>query len=247
MSEIISVVSGKGGVGKTTFSINFAAALKEFGKEVIVVDADTYNPNVGLRLGLPTLAVSLQDVLNGEVKVHHSVFMHPTGLKVIPASVSFDKMGSNLSKLRDVLLELEGTVIIDSPPGLNDDVKAIIKASDIVFVITNPEHAAVIDAIKTIKLAKSLGKNRIYVIVNRVTGDAYELTTDEIELLCETPVLASISEDQNIRKANFENIPVIYRNPYSKASIDLRFLISRLFGIEYKPPPFLFLRRLFDR
>ncbi|OYT25916.1 MAG: hypothetical protein B6U97_04725 [Candidatus Altiarchaeales archaeon ex4484_96] len=247
MSNIISVVSGKGGVGKTTFSINLAATLNAFGRECIIVDADICNPNVGLRLGIPHVSLSLQNVLNGEVKPQHSIFIHPTNLRIIPSSVAIDNDNINLMRLREVLEQLDELILIDSPPGMDESVEHIIEASDSVMVVTNPEHAAVIDAVKVIKVAKDLGKNNIYVVVNRVNQDVYELTTDEIELMCETPIIAKISEDVNIRKSSFENIPIINRNPYSKASIDYNYLASRLLREEYEPPSLLFLRRLFDK
>jgi len=247
MSNIIAVVSGKGGVGKTTFSINLAATLNEFGRECIIVDADIANPNIGLKLGIPHVSLSLQDVLNGNASIHHSVFIHPTGLRIIPSSISMDKMNTDMERLREVLEELNELIIVDSPPGMGDDVRAIMKAADSIIVITNPEHAAVIDAVKIIKMAKDMRKSNIYVVINRVNGDVYELTEDEIELMCETPIISKISEDPNIRKSSFENIPIIHRNPYSQASIDYRYLASRLLRQEYKPPSFLFLRRLLNR
>ncbi|OYT55089.1 MAG: hypothetical protein B6U72_00365 [Candidatus Altiarchaeales archaeon ex4484_2] len=247
MSNVIAVVSGKGGVGKTTFSINLAATLNEFGQESIIVDADVSNPNIGLKLGIPRVTLSLQEVLKGEVKITHSVFIHPTGLRIIPSSVSMDELDCSLSELKNHLEELNELVIVDSPPGLGEDVQSIIDASDSVLVITNPDHAAVIDAVKVIKLAKDLRKNNIYVVINRVNNDVYELTPDEIELMCETPIISKISEDSNIRRSSFENIPIIYRNPYSHASIDYQYLVSRLLRQEYEPPNLLFIRRLLNR
>ena len=113
-------------------------------------------------------------------------------------------------------------------------------------MVTNPEISAVTDALKVIKLAKDLRKDNIGVVINRVRSDAYELNSDEVELMCETPIISRISEDQNIRKASFENIPVVFRNPYSNSSVDFKYLAARLLRKEYEPPSFLTLRRILN-
>jgi cell division ATPase MinD len=246
MSNIIAVVSGKGGVGKTTFSINLAAALKEFGQDSIIVDVDLGNPNMALQLGIPSMPLTLQEVLAGEAKIHHSIFHHPVGLKVIPSSLSMSKVVADLSKLRKILRGLDDIVILDSPPGLNENVVAILNAADSVVIVTNPEISAVTDASKVIKLAKDLRKDNIGVVINRVRNDAYELNSDEVELMCETPIISRISEDMNIRRASFENVPVVFRNPHSHASIDFKYLAARLLRKEYEPPNFLALRRILN-
>ncbi|OYT39322.1 MAG: hypothetical protein B6U86_05380 [Candidatus Altiarchaeales archaeon ex4484_43] len=201
MSNIIGVVSGKGGVGKTTFSINLAAALKEFDQDSIIVDVDLGNPNIALQLGIPSMPLTLQEVLAGEARIQHSIFHHPVGLKVIPSSLSMSGAGADLSKLKEAIKELDE---ID------------------------------------------LRKDNIGVVINRVRNDAYELNSDEVELMCETPIICRISEDPNIRKASFENVPVVFRNPYSHATIDFKYLAARLLRKEYEPPNFLSLRRILN-
>jgi cell division ATPase MinD len=245
--NIISVVSGKGGVGKTTFSINLSAALNEFDHENVLVDADVCNPNVALHLGLPHMPLTLQDVLNKGVDVNHTIRLHASGLKVVPASLSLDNLRADFSKLKDSLGRLSGTVIVDSPPGLNDDVLSILRASDKVVVVANPEVPAVADAVRTIKIARRMGKQDIGIVINRVRGDFFELMKDEIEIMCETPILAMIHEDGNVRKSIFENIPVVHRNPNSIASIEFMSLAARLAGMDYIPPRFLFIRKILNK
>jgi septum site-determining protein MinD len=247
MVGVISIVSGKGGVGKTTFSINLAAALKEFNHESIIIDADVANPNVALHLNLSHMPLTIQDVLDDAAEILHAIQVHYSGLKVIPASFSMEKIKADFSKLKKVLKKLDDSVIIDSPPGINQDIIHILEASDRVIVVTNPEASAVIDAVKTIKAAKNLGKHDIGVVINRVRGDSYELTRDEVELMCEVPILGIIPEDQNLRKATFENLSIIHRNPYSNASIQFKHLAAKLLKKEYIPPKFLFLRGLLNR
>ena len=74
--KAIAVVSGKGGVGKTTSAINLAAALNFFGKDVVILDANLTTPNVGLHLGAPIVPVNLNHVLSGKASIVDAIYEH---------------------------------------------------------------------------------------------------------------------------------------------------------------------------
>ncbi|RMG76099.1 MAG: septum site-determining protein MinD, partial [Bacteroidetes bacterium] len=92
MSRLITITSGKGGVGKTTTAINLATAINSFGKEVVVVDANLTTPNVGLHLGAPIVPISLNHVLLGKAKVQDAIYEHESGTKIIPSSLSVNEL-----------------------------------------------------------------------------------------------------------------------------------------------------------
>src|SRR3989338_3248141 len=92
MTKIITITSGKGGVGKTTTAINLGAALNAFGKEVIIVDANLTTPNVGLHLGAPLVPVSLNHVLLGKADITDAIYEHASGTKIIPSSLSVKEL-----------------------------------------------------------------------------------------------------------------------------------------------------------
>lgn len=245
MQRVIGVMSGKGGVGKTVTSVNLGAALHEFGQENTIVDADISSANLTIHLGLPDAQLSLQDVLDGEAHIFKALRVIPRGMKIVPASISLEKNVSDLSKLKDVLRSgLDGLVIIDPPPGFSKDVYHIMKACDDVMVVTNPDVPSVTDALKTIEISKKMDKNVLGIVVNRVKNDSFEVLPNEIETLCETPVISVIPEDKNVKKAIFERIPLVYHSPYSPASIEFRNLAARVLGRQYVPPKLLFLRRV---
>ena len=77
MSKLITITSGKGGVGKTTTAINLGAALNAFGKDVVVLDANLTTPNVGLHLGAPLVPVSLNHVLSGKANIIELYLVEP--------------------------------------------------------------------------------------------------------------------------------------------------------------------------
>lgn len=88
MTKVITITSGKGGVGKTTTAINLAAALNSLGKDVILVDSNLTTPNVGIHLGAPIVPVTLNHVLLGKAKVGDAIYEHSSGTKILPSSLS---------------------------------------------------------------------------------------------------------------------------------------------------------------
>src|SRR3990167_1133601 len=132
MSKLITITSGKGGVGKTTTSINLAAALNSFGKNVIIVDANLTTPNVGLHLGAPIVPISLNHVLLGKADISDAIYEHESGTKIVPSSLSVRELSRlNHSKLKDVgkkLRKLADFVIYDSAAGLGVEAIAAIEA-----------------------------------------------------------------------------------------------------------------------
>lgn len=236
MTRFIAVASGKGGVGKTTASINLANAFSSYGKDVVVVDADLINPNISLYLGADKVKSTLHDVLKGEKKIHESIYTHASGIKVVPASISLsDLQYCYYMNLGTALSQLDGYtdfVVIDSHPGINPDAQHIFKAADEVLVVTVPELSAVTDAMKTIRMAESLGTPVIGVMLNRIEGKRYEMDVAEIESFLEKPVIAKIPEDKNVKMSAVENMPVCHLYPKSDASVGFRKLAADLAGIE---------------
>lgn len=87
MTRVITVASGKGGVGKTTITANLGVALSTYGEETIVLDADVAMANLELILGMEGKSVTLHDVLSGEAAIEDAIYEGPGGVKVIPAGI----------------------------------------------------------------------------------------------------------------------------------------------------------------
>ena len=102
MTRIIGVVSGKGGVGKTTVVANLGAALRSLDKNVVLVDANVSTPALALSYGLYSPQTTLNDVLWGRAEVPEAMYIHHTGVRLIPASFDInDFLGIDLSTLRE--------------------------------------------------------------------------------------------------------------------------------------------------
>ena len=245
--KIIGISSGKGGVGKTTFSINLSSALYEFGVENIIVDGDISNANLSVQLGLQHNALTIQDLIKEKLNPLHAVRIHPTGLRILPAAISLDKIEVDIKKLKKLLDPLQENLIIDFPPGVGKNTKDLINICDELIIITTPEQTSVVDSMKTIELAKECRKPILGVVVNRYSGDKYELSIGEIQIMCENHIIGVIPEDKKVKKANFTCLPYVFAYPYSKASIETRKTAARIIGKPYYEPKFSFFRRLFER
>lgn len=236
MTRIISIISGKGGVGKTTLTSNLGAALSKKGKSVTVIDGNVTGANLGMHLGLPSVVpVSLNDVLKKDAFITHAIYKHPCGFSVIPASL--DELALSFGGLNKHLKPLLGAndfILIDSAAGIDREVEAAIDASDAVLIVTNPEHPAVAGAIAAKNLAKKKGKEVLGIVVNKVMREGHELTERSIESMTGLNVLATIHEHRKVREAIASRAPVVLHSPNNRASRAVVRLASRICGEEVK-------------
>ncbi len=234
MGKLITITSGKGGVGKTTTAINIGAALNKFGKEVIVVDANLTTPNVGLHLGAPIVPVNLNHVLIGKAKISDAIYEHDSGTKIIPSSLSAKELRRiDHSKLKDVgrrLRKMADYVIYDSAAGLGEEAISAIESADELIIVTNPEIPAVTDALKTAKLAEEFGKEVRGVIVTRVRGARTEMPIANIRDMLELPILGVVPEDKNMQNALVMKDALLHTHPKSKASRAYRKIAANIIG-----------------
>jgi len=234
MSTVLTISSGKGGVGKTTSAINLAAAINDFGKDVIVLDANLTTPNVGLHLGAPIVPVSLNHVLMGKARISDAIYEHKSGTKIIPSSLSAqDLKRVNSGKLREVgrkLKKMADYVILDCAAGLGDEAKAAIGAADEMVIVTNPDIPSVTDALKAAKIAEDLGVDVKGVIVTRVKGHSSEMTMPNIQDMLELPVLGTVPEDESVPTSISMKDALVYTHPKSKAARAYRKIAAKLIG-----------------
>jgi septum site-determining protein MinD len=244
MKSVIGIFSAKGGVGKTTLALNIALAIHNFNNEVLMLDCDFKNSNLALHLGLYDFPLTLQDVIETNVNFLEAVHVHSSGLRIVPASVSLREFKTDYDKLKGVLKEIKHCVVLDTPPGMENDVAALMKISDEIVVVTTPDIPAFTDSLKSIQLAKDYGKRIRGIIVNRAERK-YELDVSDIEKISGIPILGVVPEDKNVKKSVYFHTPVVEFKPNSASSVAIKKIAADLIGKDYRPPRFLGLRRLF--
>lgn len=224
-TRFIGVLSGKGGVGKTTVSLNVATALAQYGKEAVLVEANFTTPSLGVFFGAHALSSTINAVLNGEKHICDVAYMHRSGVKVIPASLRLDEYNPNrLVFLKQALLELEGNVeiaVIDGASGIGAEADATVRCLDALIVVTTPDLVSVADALRTITHAESLGCTVLGVIVNQVRNDGFELSEQNIFSFLRKSILGVIPFDAAVREAAWIKHPVVFSHPNSQAAVVL--------------------------
>lgn len=222
MTKIYAVISGKGGVGKTTTTINLGTSLNHLGEDVVIVDANLTTPNVGIHLGAPIVPVTLNHVLNNQAKFEEAIYEHESGTKVMPASLSLRETEKvNYNKFPDLIKKIKkitNYVLIDSAAGLGEEARAAINACDEIILVANPEMSSVTDALKTVKLAEEKGKPITGVILTRYKGRPYEMSIPNIRDMLEVPILGIIPEDDAIKESQALKNAVIHTHPRSRSA-----------------------------
>jgi septum site-determining protein MinD len=239
MTRLICVSSGKGGVGKTTVTSNVGAALTEFGADTVVLDANLTNPNLGFHIGIPLYPKTLHDVLKGDAHITEAMYIHDSGLRVVPAGLSVeDLQDTSPENLSDVLLDTVGEpdfVLIDSAAGLGNESINAIEASDEVLVVTNPNLPAVTDALKTVNIAEESGTEITGVVLNKVKGHDAELETSEVESMIGHPVIMEVPHHDKVEEALAMKKPLVHHEPDHHVSERFKAVAGDLAGMNYEP------------
>ncbi len=175
-ASILAVTSGKGGVGKTFFSANLAAALARRGENVLVLDADLGLANLDVVLNLLP-KITLHDVFTGTATLEEAVLAAPGGFSVLLAGSGLVEYSRLTPQVREQLIEIIDKlaprfdrILIDTGAGISDVVLHAISLADDVLVIATPEPTSMTDAYATIKLLATQQRRRaIRLVVNQVS------------------------------------------------------------------------------
>jgi len=238
MGEVISVVSGKGGVGKTTLVANVSIALSELGFSVLMIDADITMSNLSLLIGINNPPITLTDVLLGSASVKDATYDGPKKTKIIPSSLSlssFQKIDSD--KLVSIVKDIKDQydyVLIDSPAGIEKNVISSMVAATQILLITEPTSPSVADVFKIKIIAERLNLRMLGVIINKVSNIKGEIQEKDIVRMLELPCYGKIPYTEDIRESFLlQKIePVIIHKPTSVSAEAFRAIARRISGKE---------------
>ena len=263
-TRIISVTSGKGGVGKTNIATNLGLAYAQIGKNVVVIDADLGLANVNVILGC-TPQYNLYHVIKKKKSMKDIIIDTSYGIKFVAGASGFSQIANMSEEDRtsfiNELYELSNAdvIIIDTSAGISRNVLAFLEASDEVIVVTTTEPTSITDAygiIKTI-VAEDNSDLSLKLVVNRVSSaqDAKKIAERIIGIAgqflnIKVEYLGYIYEDEAILQAVLKQTPFLIRSPLTKASSCLKHIVAKLEKMDYTDNRggfSKFLKKLFSR
>ncbi|GAB4485634.1 MAG: septum site-determining protein MinD [Anaerolineales bacterium] len=236
---VITMTSGKGGVGKTTAVANIAVALAADGKKVVCIDGDIGLRNLDVIMGLENRIVyDIVDIVEGRCRTRQAMIRDKRlpELFLIPAAQTRDKNAvspSDMVRLCDELRAEVDWILIDSPAGIERGFRNAVAPADKVLIVTNPEMSAVRDADRVIGLLEAEEKPAPSLIINRLNpsmvrrGDM--LSVDDVYDLLRIDVIGIVPEDENVIVASNRGTP-LSMDGKSKAGQAFRNIARRLNG-----------------
>lgn len=248
--RVIAVTSGKGGVGKTNFTVNLALALAEHGQRIMILDGDLGLANVDIAFGL-TARYTIEHLLSGEKTIEQIILLGPRGIGIIPGGSGVQGLANlERAKLMNVLANLgriekmADILIIDTGAGLGDTVINFLKAADDVIMVTTPEPTALTDAYGVLKtLRKEAGEVPIHVVVNRVRSEAdAQATFNRLETAVNKFLNGSLNfmgwvyDDPLVGRSVMQQEPLGISFPESSAYRCIQWIAGTFTGIYLSPP-----------
>ena len=249
-ARVIAVTSGKGGVGKTTLSINLSIALQRLGYRVCLIDVDLGTANVEFLLNL-NAPYNIGHLLNGELGLNDILIEGPEGVTILPGASGLEKLANlnewQFTRLVNSFNEIDKNydlVVLDTGAGISSNVTNFLMAADEILLVTNPDPHAVLDAYALIKTISRLrDKLNIKLIVNRITKPGDE-TKVKLNLLntcrsyLDQPIefLGSVPESSTVSGSIRDMTPFVLHYPDSTATACLLNIAHRLSGASLKTP-----------
>jgi flagellar biosynthesis protein FlhG len=235
VTRVISVTSGKGGVGKTHTVTNLGISLASLGHSVLVLDADLGLANVDVLLNLKPQG-TLHDVLKGSVRLDDILLEGPGGISIIPAASGVEELHELRSEEKLLLLEEIERIahrydylLIDTPAGIGSDVMYFNSAAAEVVCVINGEPTSLTDTYALIKvLSTTYGEKNFSVVVNNVADEteaaaAFKKLTRTVERFLKVKVryLGWVPADGMVRECVMQQQAISAEFPSSKASLSL--------------------------
>lgn len=239
LPRTIGIVSGKGGVGKTTLVANLGLALSSFGRRVTLVDCNITTSHLGFCFGLFYYDKTLNHVLRKEARLPEATYTPLAGVRIIPASLELEQLsGIEIADLSSLIGSIEDTdiTLLDSAPGFGREAMSVLNASSEIVFVTTPYMNAVADVVRGYKIIKQLEAIPLGIVLNMVRDAHYELGEKDVEEITGLPVIAKIPFDTSIQKSLVRGVPNVLHKGHRQSSIEMMKLAASLIGEYYSQP-----------
>lgn len=243
--RVITVTSGKGGVGKSSFVVNLALALKLRGLKVAILDADIGMANVDIMYGVKS-KYSLFDLVFNNKNINEIIEMTQEGIKIIPGGSGLkDIVDLNEEQRVRLIKEFEklddiDILIVDTGAGVSKTILNFVEISDEVIVITTPEPTALTDAYSLIKIIKNKFQDaNINVVINKVRNikearETFEKLSNTVNVFLKSKInyRGFLFEDKKVPISIIEQRPYLISFPKTEASMCIMKIASDVIGLE---------------
>lgn len=245
-SRVIAVTSGKGGVGKTSLSVNLAIEMSKMGKKVVIFDADFGLANVEVMLGIRP-RYNLLDIFHNNMSIEDIITDGPNGIGFISSGSGVSELASmDTASIKLLITEMSkldrlyDVVLIDTGAGITDSVMEFVMVSPEILLVVTPEPTSITDAYSLLKVLRRKEEfNPMYktinVVSNRVTEsdegeDIYNKmnTVSSKFLNTKLKYLGEIYQDKNASMAIIEQKPVTIAYPNSQAAKGIALIAAKL-------------------
>jgi len=244
-TKIITVTSGKGGVGKSNFVVNLAISLQNKGKKILIFDADLGMGNDDVLMGLYPKN-NIFDIIHSDLEIKDIIIEGTNGVSLIPAGSALSKVQELTESEKKIFLEKLDTldeydyILMDTGAGVNKDVLSFIAASEELIIITTPEPTSLTDGYSLIKATDHFKlKTKAKIIVNKAfTKEEGEETYNKFDravrrfLSIDIEYLGCILEDRKLVQSVRQQKPFIVLYPNCDAARDIENIAMKLLGQE---------------
>lgn len=250
-ARIITVCSGKGGVGKSNFTLNFALMLKAMGKRVLLFDADIGMANIDVLMGM-SAKYNLFHLLKREVSIEKIIQLGPSSLPFIAGGSGMDELfslsDSDLNYFTDQIALIADNmdfILFDTGAGLSKETMKFITSADDCLVVTTPEPTAITDAYALMKVVNRSHPETSFKLIVNQAGDEREATatSDKIRMAAsrflqlDVSYLGHISSDSHVVQAVKRQTPFTLAFPNSTAAKDIHRLALSYMAMDTKQIP----------
>lgn len=250
LARVITVTSGKGGVGKSNTSINLAIQFRKMGKKVVILDADFGLANIEIMFGtVPKF--SLCDLIYQGKKITDIITWGPMEVGFISGGSGLTGMTNlsreNLSYIVQNLSQLDDiadVIIVDTGAGISESVMEFLVASGEILLVTTPEPTSITDSyslLKTLYCHRRFDQNatKVKLLANRVQKESdgqviFNKLNAVVERYLKIPMtyLGCVPEDMQLSKAVMQQVPVSMQNPGAKSALAYERIATKLMGAE---------------